>query len=270
MSATDFPQDSGGQIYLSWTPSISAGVTEQRVLWSLSAGGPYSLLTTINDNTTAFFTDDTTTDGVQTYYVVRAWNGAQESGNSNEAASASYPGDDQHNWGWGHDLPADPLFPSYPAKSVLFSGNEIVAHIKSGGSGDYDPIVRIRMHINMGTAFGANTPISMLYRDCTAAGAGGAACDALYGLPMIGFEQVATQNGTYTQAGDPLFRFHESTLVTNGAVLPVLSGDVEGLGLELLAEHNNNAVAGCHVEGTAVLAEAPCDLTVTGQMEFDY
>src|SRR3990170_1460132 len=86
LTAIDHPADDGLAIDLSWTPSTSTGVTEQRLYRGTTTGGPYSLATTIANNTTSTFTDSTgLTNGTTYYYVVRAFGGGQESGNSNEA-----------------------------------------------------------------------------------------------------------------------------------------------------------------------------------------
>src|SRR3990172_7520233 len=89
LTAIDHPADDGLAIDLSWTPSSSTGVTEQRIYRATATGGPYSLATTIANNTTSTFTDSTgLTNGTTYYYVVRAFGGGQESGNSNEANTA--------------------------------------------------------------------------------------------------------------------------------------------------------------------------------------
>src|SRR3990170_2489431 len=86
LTALDHPADDGRAIDLSWTPSTSTGVTEQRIYRATTTGGPYSLATTITNNTTSTYTDSTgLTNGTTYYYVIRAFGGGQESGNSNEA-----------------------------------------------------------------------------------------------------------------------------------------------------------------------------------------
>src|SRR3972149_1045072 len=83
------PSDNGNSINLSWTPSVSSGATEQRVYRSTTTGGPYNLVNTIPNNTTSTYTDSTgLTNGTTYYYVIRAFGGGQESGNSNEANMA--------------------------------------------------------------------------------------------------------------------------------------------------------------------------------------
>src|SRR3989337_216445 len=86
LTAIAHPADDGLAIDLSWTPSTSTGVTEQRLYRGTTTGGPYSLATTIANNTTSTFTDSTgLTNGTTYYYVIMAFGGGQESGNSNEA-----------------------------------------------------------------------------------------------------------------------------------------------------------------------------------------
>src|SRR3990172_7166983 len=89
LTAIDHPADDGLALDLSWTPSTSTGVTEQRIYRGTTTGGPYSLAATIANNTTSTYTDSTgLTNGTAYYYAVRAFGGGQESGNSNEANAA--------------------------------------------------------------------------------------------------------------------------------------------------------------------------------------
>ncbi|MEW6684379.1 MAG: fibronectin type III domain-containing protein [Nitrospirota bacterium] len=88
LSAADTPSDNGGAINLAWTPSISAGVTEQRIYRSLTPGGPYSLVTSLAGNTASSYTHTGLTNGATYYYVVRAFNGTIESSDSNQASAA--------------------------------------------------------------------------------------------------------------------------------------------------------------------------------------
>src|SRR3989337_2255737 len=90
LTASDTPSDNGNAINLSWTPSVSSGATEQRIYRGTASGGTYgTLVTTIANNTTSAYTDNTgLTNGTTYYYVIRAFGGGQESGNSNEANAA--------------------------------------------------------------------------------------------------------------------------------------------------------------------------------------
>jgi hypothetical protein len=87
LAATD--AGTGGAINLTWTPSTSSGVTEQRVKRSTVSGGPYTLVTTIANNTTSSYGDSGLTNGTTYYYVVTAYDGTQalESANSNQSSA---------------------------------------------------------------------------------------------------------------------------------------------------------------------------------------
>jgi fibronectin type 3 domain-containing protein len=87
-NAADVPGDNGGAISLTWTPSVSGDVAQQRVYRATLSGGPYSLITTITDNITGSYTDTGLINGTTYYYVIRAFNGTDESANSNEASAA--------------------------------------------------------------------------------------------------------------------------------------------------------------------------------------
>lgn len=88
--AIDVPSDQGGSVHLTWIPSSNPDVTEYRVYSSTMAGGSYSLLTALsNPVTTTFFDDTGLANGERHYYVVRAFDGNQESQNSNEVSAMS-------------------------------------------------------------------------------------------------------------------------------------------------------------------------------------
>ncbi len=87
LSVADLPADAGGALRLTWTPSLWTAATQQRVYRSTTTGGPYALVTTISNNTTATYTDTGLTNGTRYYYVVRAYNGTFESANSNQASA---------------------------------------------------------------------------------------------------------------------------------------------------------------------------------------
>jgi len=90
LSAVDTPNDNGGSISLTWTASGGAAVTDQRVYRGTTTG-VFSLvaLAQIADNTTTSYTDATAVDGTTYFYVVRSYDGVQESADSVEASAAS-------------------------------------------------------------------------------------------------------------------------------------------------------------------------------------
>jgi hypothetical protein len=88
LTAVDRPADNGSAIDLSWTLSTSPDVTEQRVYRSLTAGGPYTPVTSFAGNTTSAYTDTGLTNGTIYYYVVLAFDGTQEGPRSTEASAA--------------------------------------------------------------------------------------------------------------------------------------------------------------------------------------
>jgi CSLREA domain-containing protein len=83
---TGLAADAGnGQVALTWTLSASSGITQQRIYRRLAAD-PYSStpLATVT-NTATNYIDTTTTNGTEYFYVVRVFDGTQESANSNES-----------------------------------------------------------------------------------------------------------------------------------------------------------------------------------------
>lgn len=88
LNAVDTPADSGGSITLTWTVSNSGDVTQQRIYRSTSSGSGYGLIDTIMNNSTNSYVNNTgLTNGVPYYYVIRAYDGTQESANSNESSA---------------------------------------------------------------------------------------------------------------------------------------------------------------------------------------
>ncbi|MBI5138018.1 MAG: Ig-like domain-containing protein [Nitrospirae bacterium] len=87
-TAADTAGDDGTSVDLSWTPSASADATAQRI-YRGTASGTYggSPVATILNNTTATYTDTGLTPGSAYYYVVRAFDGTQESANSPQAGA---------------------------------------------------------------------------------------------------------------------------------------------------------------------------------------
>src|SRR3990172_2182845 len=87
LTAVDTPNDDGGSITLNWTPSASPDVIEQRIYRSTTSGGPYSLIATGFNNILNSYVDVGLNNGTRYYYVVRAFDGTNESANSNEASA---------------------------------------------------------------------------------------------------------------------------------------------------------------------------------------
>lgn len=88
LNASDTPADSGGSITLTWTVSNSGDVTQQRIYRSTSSGSGYGLIETIMNNSTNSYVNNTgLTNGVPYYYVIRSYDGTQESANSNESSA---------------------------------------------------------------------------------------------------------------------------------------------------------------------------------------
>ncbi len=88
-----------GQVTLSWSAPVSDGgspLIEYRVYRSTTSGSGYVLVASVADGVTTY-TDDSVSNGVTYYYVVRAVNALGESANSNEvsvtlrASSSSTP-----------------------------------------------------------------------------------------------------------------------------------------------------------------------------------
>ncbi len=88
LSVIDTPNDSGGVLTLTWSPSSAVDVLEQRVYRSLTSGSGYVLTKTFADNTTALYLESGLANGMTYYYVLRAWDGTQESANSTQASAS--------------------------------------------------------------------------------------------------------------------------------------------------------------------------------------
>lgn len=84
VSAT--PSTGGGAVDLTWTPSVSANIVEQRLYRGSAAAGPCDLVASVADNTTAY-TDTNVSAGTTYYYVVRAFDGMRESADSNQPSA---------------------------------------------------------------------------------------------------------------------------------------------------------------------------------------
>ena len=88
VAAADVPADTGGAIRVTWTASSSAGVTQQRIYRAISTQNTgYALVATVADGTTQSATISGLVNGTEYVFVVRAWNGREESLNSNVAAA---------------------------------------------------------------------------------------------------------------------------------------------------------------------------------------
>lgn len=79
-------------IFTSWTPSVTPGVVQYNVYRSQTTGGPYSLIGTAptsNNGAQLGYTDFAVARGTTYFYVVTAFDGANESIFSNEASATS-------------------------------------------------------------------------------------------------------------------------------------------------------------------------------------
>ena len=75
-------------IELSWTPSVSPDVTEQR-LYRATTTGAYTTPLQVFSSTTSSYTDAGLENWIPYFYVVRAFDGTAESGDSNEASATA-------------------------------------------------------------------------------------------------------------------------------------------------------------------------------------
>ncbi len=72
------------RVQLDWTPSTSGGISQQRIYRSTTSGSGYTQVGTLSASATNYL-DTRLSNGTTYYYVIRAFNGATESGNSNQA-----------------------------------------------------------------------------------------------------------------------------------------------------------------------------------------
>ena len=107
LTAVDTATDEGGAIDLSWTPSASTDVTQQR-LYRGTSSGSYDTLVQTFTSTTFSHTDNGLTDGVPYYYVVTALDAAAHTATSSEASAT----------------PADNLAPEPPTGLAATTGDE--------------------------------------------------------------------------------------------------------------------------------------------------
>lgn len=77
-------------IELDWTASVSVGVIQYNIYRSLVTGGPYTLIGSVPFANNQYF--DYAVNRATTYfYVVTAFDGSNESVNSNEASATTVP-----------------------------------------------------------------------------------------------------------------------------------------------------------------------------------
>ncbi|MDH4228775.1 MAG: hypothetical protein OEW11_03395, partial [Nitrospirota bacterium] len=89
VTAVDTPADTGGSITLNWTPSVSADVVTQRIYRSTTTGVYGVPLATITGNLTGTYADATAVTGTAYFYIIRAFDGTQESVNSAEVTATA-------------------------------------------------------------------------------------------------------------------------------------------------------------------------------------
>ena len=86
LTAVDRPNDQGGVIELAWTRSTSTDVTEQRQYRATTSGG-YTTPRGFFVTTASSYPEPGLTDGTTYYYVFRAFDGTNESADSNEVSA---------------------------------------------------------------------------------------------------------------------------------------------------------------------------------------
>ena len=90
LAAADVPNDAGGALSLSWTVSASSDVVEQRLYRGVVSGSHPDLVFVTPDNATHGYTDTGLVNNTTYFYVVRAFDGTQESTDSNEASATPH------------------------------------------------------------------------------------------------------------------------------------------------------------------------------------
>ena len=123
LTAADRLADQGGAIELNWTVSTSGDAIGQRLYRGITDGGPYALVQTFGSNSTNSHTDTDAvlTNGVTYHYLIRAYDGSQESIDSNQASA----------------VPIDNLTPAAPTGLAATAGDGQVA-LNWNGNGESD------------------------------------------------------------------------------------------------------------------------------------
>ncbi len=121
LTAADRLADQGQAIELNWTVSTSGDAVGQRLYRGITDGGPYALVQTFGDNSTNSYTDSVLTNDITYYYVIRAYDGGQESIDSNQASAA----------------PIDNLTPAAPTGLAATAGDgQVVLNFDGNGESD--------------------------------------------------------------------------------------------------------------------------------------
>jgi len=79
LTIEDFPGDDGTALVLTWIPSDSEDIREQRVYRSLTPDSTYTLAATFKERGTTTFVDSGLSSDTTYYYVLSAFDGTQES-----------------------------------------------------------------------------------------------------------------------------------------------------------------------------------------------
>jgi hypothetical protein len=196
LTAADSPSDAGGAVDLNWAPSTSAGIIEQRIYRGTTSGGPYNLITTVTNNTTSSYTDTGLTNGQNYCYVIRAFDGTNESTNSNETCA----------------IPLSNLSPSVvtsPASSITHDAATLNGTANPNGTSG-----TVWFEWGLTTAYGNSTsaqPISGSVPNTVSTGLSGLQTNTTYHY------RIVAQNANGTSYGDD---------VTFSTILTLLSIDV--------------------------------------------
>ena len=85
LTIADLAHDDGTALSISWIPSTSEDIAEQRIYRGVISGGPFNLVTTIPGNGTTTFVDHGLAVDTKYYYVLSAFDGTHESPISSES-----------------------------------------------------------------------------------------------------------------------------------------------------------------------------------------